>query len=408
MSATKYILGEVVGIGGMGIVHRAVAEGSDTPVAIKQLRPELVAEPTMVRRFQTELRVGQVLAHPNIARLVDLGDTPAGLPFMVMAWADGESLASRIAHAGAMDEIDAVAIVTRLLDALSYAHDQGITHGDVKSANVLVAGDGDAAAITLIDWGLARFLAEPAARATEFVAGTPGYMAPELLRGEPTEVSSDVYAAGVILYELLTGSAPFGAGTGSEIAQRQLHGEIEPPSARVPGRSITPSLEDAVVRSIARDPADRFASAHELARAIAGVTPVFSSELFSNRPTHDFGPAVPSRSCLAHGTESAMECTDEDHDAAIAEACLSRASELLAVRDLRGSAQQLERAVDALRLSANPSAALWPVLLSLAAVHSGLGDRASARKIAGEAKQHAELASAELGMKRADALLGRL
>ena len=117
---------------------------------------------------------------------------------------------------------------------------------------------------------------------------------------------------------------------------------------------------------------------------------------------------VPGRRRLAHGTESAMEFTDEDHDAAIAEAYLSRASELLATRDLRGSAQQRECAVDALRLSTNPSAALWPVLLSLAAVHSGLGDRAAARRIAAEAKQHAQRASAEHGMQRADALLGRL
>jgi serine/threonine protein kinase len=349
-----------------------------------------------------------VLVHPNIARLVDLGDTPAGPPFMVMAWAEGESLASRIARSGAMDESDAVEIVTRLLDALSYAHDRGIVHGDVKSANVLVAGEGHAVVVTLIDWGLARFLAEPAARATDFVAGTPGYMSPEVLRGDPAGINSDVYAAGVILYELLTGSAPFGTGTGSEIAQRQLHGEIEPPSARVPGRSITPSLEDAVVRSIACEPGDRFASANELARAIASVMPVFASELFSNRPTQDFPAVRPSRPRLASGTETEMEFTDEDHDAAIAEAYLSRASELLATRDLRGSAQQLERAVDALRLSANPSPALWPVLLSLAAVHSGLGDRAAARRIAAEAKQHAQRASAELGMQRADALLGRL
>jgi serine/threonine protein kinase len=408
MTTTKYILGEVVGSGGMGIVHRAVAEGSTTPVAIKQLRPELVAEPLMVRRFETELRVGQTLAHPNIVRLVDFGDTPLGPPFLVMAWAEGESLASRIARAGAMDESDAVAIVTRLLDALSYAHDRGIVHGDVKSANVLLAGDADAAAVTLIDWGLARFLAEPAARATHFVAGTPGYMAPEVLRGDAPEISSDVYAAGVILYELLTGSAPFGTGTGPEISGRQLRGEIDPPSTRVPGRAITPSLEQAVIRSIARSPADRFASAHELARAIANVTPTFENELFSNRPTLDLGPEVQVRKRLAVGTEPANVTSDADHDAAIAEACLSRASELLAARDLRGSAQQLQRAVDALRLSQDPSAALWPVLLSLAAVHSGLGDRANARRIAAEAKQHAQRASAAVGMQRAEALLGRL
>ncbi len=152
MTATKYILSDVVGTGGMGIVHRAVAEGSSTPVAIKQLRPELVAEPLMVRRFETELRVGQALVHPNIVRLVDHGDTPLGPPFLVMAWADGESLATLLSHGGAMEEIDAVSIVSRLCEALAFAHEHGVAHGDVKPANVLVAGEGDAAMVTLIDW----------------------------------------------------------------------------------------------------------------------------------------------------------------------------------------------------------------------------------------------------------------
>jgi len=409
MTATKYILGEVVGSGGMGVVHRAHAEGSAVPVAIKQLRPELVTEPVIVRRFETELRVGQTLVHPNIVRLVDHGDTPLGPPFLVMAWAEGESLAARIARDGAMHEGDAVTIVTQLLDALAHAHDHGIAHGDVKSANLLVAGEGETARVTLIDWGLARFLAEPAAPALKFVSGTPGYMAPELLRGAPAQVSSDLYAAGVILYELLTGSSPFGTGTGTEIADRQFRGMLERPSLRVPGRSITPSIEDAVMRALELAPADRFASARELAKALTGSTSMREFELLSNRPTLDLGPEVqPGRPRLAVGTEPTAEATDAVHDVAIAESCLSRASELLAARDLKGSAQMLQRAVDSLRLSADPSAALWPVLLSLAAVHSGLGDRASARRAALEARQHAERASAQVGMQRADSLLGRL
>lgn len=407
MTATKYILGELVGSGGMGVVHRAHAEGTTVPVAIKQLRPELVAEPVIVRRFETELRVGQTLVHPNIAHLVDHGDTPLGPPFLVMAWAEGESLATRIARDGAMHEGDAVAIVTQLLDALAHAHEHGIAHGDVKSANLLVAGEGEKVRVTLIDWGLARFLAEPAEPAVKFVAGTPGYMAPELLRGAPTQVSTDLYAAGVILYELLTGSAPFGAGSGTEIADRQLRGVLERPSLRVPGRTITPSIEDAVMRALELAAADRFASARELAHALTGSASMLEYELLSNRPTLDL-EVPPSRRRIAVGTEPTAEASDADHDVAIAESCLSRASELLAARDLRGSAEMLQRAVDSLRLSADPSAALWPVLLSLAAVHSGLGDRTNARRAALEAKQHAERSAAEVGMKRADTLLGRL
>ncbi len=227
-----------------------------------------------------------------------------------------------------------------------------------------------------------------------------------MLRGEPAGISSDVYAAGVILYELLTGSPPFGTGSGPEISERQLRGEIEPLSSRVPGRQITPSLELAVIRSLSRSPGDRFATAPDLAAAIACSAPQVTSDLFSNRPTQDWdAPPVRTR---ARGTEPVSDLSDEAHDAVIAEACLSRASELLAARDLAGSAKQLARAVDALRLSQNPSAALWPVLLSLAAVHTGLGDIAAARRIATEAKQHAKRASAEIGMRRADALLARL
>lgn len=395
MTATKYILGDLVGRGGMGIVHRAVVEGSATLVAIKQLRPELVTEPLMVRRFETELRVGQALTHPNIVRLVDHGDTPLGPPFLVMAWAEGESLATRLSRAGAMEEIDAVAIVSRLCDALSFAHEHGIAHGDVKPANVLVAGDGETATVTLIDWGLAQFLGEPEERATKFIAGTPGYMAPEVLRGMSAGISSDIYAAGVILYELLTGSPPFGTGSGPEISERQLRGEIEPLSARVPGRSITPSLEQAVIRSLARSPGDRFMTPRDFAHAITVASPAESNALLSSRPTQDWeSPPLP--------------LTDAHHDAAIAEAYLSRASELLAARDLAGSALHLARAVDALKLSQNPSAALWPVLLSLAAVHTGLGDLSTARRIAAEARQHAQRAGAQLGMRRADSLLARL
>jgi len=408
MTATKYTLGEVVGTGGMGIVHRATAEGSDTPLAIKQLRPEYVTEPMIVRRFETELRAVQTLVHPNIVRLVDHGDTPLGPPFLVMEWAEGESLSARIAHSGAMEEGDAIAIVARLCNALTHAHENGIAHGDVKSANVLVAGQGDAVRVTLIDWGLARFLGEPEERSTKFVAGTPGYMAPEVLRGELASVRSDVYAAGVILYELLTGSTPFGTGSGPEISERQLHGEFLAPSARVPGRMITPGLEQAVIRALSRSPRERFATAQELARAIAQAAPVFVNEMYANRPTQDWGPEAQAARRLAFGTEPLVETSDEAHDAQIAEACLSRASELLAARDLRGSAQQLQRAVDALRLSIDPSNALWPVLLSLAAVHSGLGDRANARRAALEAKQHAQRAFAEVGIQRAEALLGRL
>ncbi len=405
----KYILGDLVGTGGMGVVHRAVVEGQAAPVAVKQLRPEISDEPVMIQRFETELRVGRVLNHPNIARMIDFGDTPAGLPFLVMAWAEGEPLGTRLARTGALPERDAVAIATRLLDALTYAHDRGIAHGDVKSDNLLVAGGGDAPTVTLIDWGLARFLAEPAGRATEYVSGTPGYMAPEVLVGDPPTTSSDLYAAGVILFELLTGTPPFGTGSGTEIAERQLAGVLEPPSVRAPERRISPSLDRAVIRSLALAPTDRYATARELAAAItlptpraetvAAVAPSVASEILANRRTLDWTPHTETRRRLALGRRQPAP-----NESAIATACLSRVSGLLEAHRLRDAARELERAI----AQTTTPHMRWPLILSLAAVHSGLGHREDAIRLAGEAWEHSRRAHAPVGEIRAEALLRKV
>lgn len=425
MSPTKYILGEIAGAGGMGVVHRAVADGQPGSFAIKQLRPELVNETAMVRRFENELRVGRLLQHPNIVRVVDDGDTAAGPPFFAMEWVEGEPLGRRIARGGASSTHEAIAIITRLLDALAYAHDHGVVHGDVKADNVLVAGQGEDLQVTLIDWGLARFLAEPVTIATDFVSGTPGYMSPEVLHGEPPGIPADLYAAGVLLYELLTGVSPFGRGEPADIVERQLYGEIEPPSTLIPGRTLDHRLEVAILHTLAKEPAQRPASARVLADAIAlhaNAPEVWSppseapslavAEFSASAATRDWRPNPSTRRRLAIGTSDARLAVEaalsRDDGNEIAAAYLARASELLSRHQLRESARQLQLAVDTLDLTSDPSAALWPVLLSLAAIHGGLGDRPHARRIAQEARGHAERAHAEIGVRRADALLRRL
>jgi len=388
--STRYVLGPVVGTGGMGVIHRAVADGSSTPVAVKQLRPELVGDPAMVARLETELRVGRELAHPNIARLIDFGDTPAGPPFLVMAWAEGEPLGNLLARIGALPERDCIEIARALLAALGHAHDRGIAHGDVKADNLLVTSGDSPRTVTLIDWGLARFLDEPAERATDLVSGTPGYMAPEVLMGDPPSIRSDLYAAGVVLYEMLTGSAPFGRGTSSEIAERQLTGGLEPPSVRAPERGISNVLDAAVMRALSVIPAKRFARAEELAAALdASSVRTAAIEIVSPRIVSEL---------------RALRRSESPSEQAVAASCLATVSALLEAHRLSEAASELEQTLARTRAHQ----ARWPLLLSLAAIQSGLGRRDAAIRLAEEAREASRRAHAHVGEVRAEALLRRV
>jgi len=403
----KYIVGKLAGIGGMGFVHQATVEGVPGAYAIKQLRPEVAADPEVRRRFATEIRVGSALDHPHIANVIDHGDTPTGEPFLVMPWIEGHPLGPALLKHGPVPLDDALVIASRLLDALAYAHEHGVVHGDVKADNVLVAGTGKDLSVTLIDWGLARFLAEPAAVSVDVVSGTPGYMAPEVLRGQPHGIASDIYGAGVVVYELLTGVPPFGPADSTDIVRRQLEGLVDPPSVRAPDRGIPVELDRVVLRALDREAAYRFAGARAFARALArggslargsGEIPLdeLKAEYTSTRglsgPTQDWPPPVET-------------VGDED---AIATVSLRRASFLVGEHRLRDSARELMSTLERLRERPTPPEVLWPVLLSLAAVQLGLGERGAARRSAVEARELATRAHAEVGRRRAAELLARI
>lgn len=417
MPAKKYIVGELAGIGGMGFVHKAVVEGEPGTFAIKQLRPEMARDPDVRARFDTERRVGQALEHPFIAGVLDHGDTPTGEPFLVMRWVDGQPLGPRILRHGPISVDDALVIAARLLEALAYAHERGVVHGDIKADNLIVSGTGPDLAVTLIDWGLGRFLAEPASVATELVSGTPGYMAPEVLRGQPHGIASDIYAAGVVVYELLTGKPPFGAG--ADIVRRQLDGDVTVPSAMAPERGIPPELDHVVMRAIDREAERRYSGARSFAKALARGSrfaagsgeielPPLAARSFEPElrgPTVDWHPHTGTRRRLALGTGEDRAIGDED---AIATVSLRRASDLVGEHRLRDSARELLAALETLRARTTPPDVLWPVLLSLAAVQLGLGERGAARRSAREARELAVEARAEVGRTRADDLLARI
>lgn len=271
-----YLLGSRIGIGGMGVVYEAMALGRGERVAIKFLLPERAQDPRARRQFIDEAIAAQVIEHPNVVRVLDGGTTASGEPFVVMELVHGEPLGRRLHREGPLSRARSVDLAQQILAALTCVHGAGIVHADIKSDNVLLAVEGGGYRAKLIDFGLARvqFAADDPSRlpaTEEWLSGTPEYMAPEVIRGEGTTFASDLYAVGIILYEMLTGSTPFGGGKPSDVVRRHLEDEVVPPSVRCPSGDLPPALEAIVLRALQKEPCDRFASATEFGAALAAV-----------------------------------------------------------------------------------------------------------------------------------------
>ena len=259
----------------MGIVYRAEHVHLGRPVAIKFLHQVLARDPQIAARFQLEALAAAKLDHPNSVAVLDFGEAPDGTPFMVMEYVRGRTL-RQLAAEGAMSPARVISIVRQVLSALEAAHAAGIVHADVKTENVLVEQRSDGERAKLVDFGLARIgrAVEDGprdARGEPFVSGTPDYMAPEVILGESPGPASDIYAVGVMLYELLTGVTPFGGGRSIDIFTRHVQDDLVPPSVRFPEHDIPRLLEAVVARAMEKDPAKRFASAAAFAQALATV-----------------------------------------------------------------------------------------------------------------------------------------
>jgi serine/threonine protein kinase len=258
--ADRYELGETIGRGAMGEVHagRDLRLGRD--VAIKVLRADMAGQPSVRQRFEAEARLAARLLHPNVVAVFDCGEH-AGVPYVVMERLSGRTLADDIA-AGPLDSALVRTIGVQILDALGAAHAAGVVHRDVKPGNVLAATPG---CWKVGDFGIAKSLevSDPTLTVAGMVIGTPAYLAPERLAGGPATVSSDLYAAGVVLYEALTGRRPVKEGAPvaalAAATPTPLH-ELRP--------DVPMALAQIVMRAIARDPTARFDSAHAMAEAL--------------------------------------------------------------------------------------------------------------------------------------------
>jgi serine/threonine-protein kinase len=269
----QYEIVEKLGRGGMANVYKAFHAGLAVHRAIKVIRPDLSGSKNFDERFQREARAVAALRHPNIVQMHDFG-RHEDLFYMVMEFVDGEDLKARIRSDGPVRPLEeSVRIAQELALALGYAHERGVLHRDVKPDNVMLSSDGQ---VILTDFGIAKVLGsdDPQLTAAGAEIGTPNYMAPELVMGKvPASASSDLYAVGMVLYEMLTAEAPFAADTPLAVLHRVLHDPVTPPREFQP--DIPEALQEAVLKAMAFEVEDRYESADALIegieRGLAGV-----------------------------------------------------------------------------------------------------------------------------------------
>lgn len=265
-TVNQFRIQEVLGAGGMGVAYRAQDTRLGRAVALKFLLPEYARDAIAKQRLLHEARTASTLDHPNVCTLLEICDSPHG-PFLAMPAYPGETLQQQLARKGRIDPDEAVAIFRQVLRGLAAAHEAGITHRDLKPGNLLRTPDGT---VKILDFGLAR-AGDVTRTRPHMRAGTVAYMSPEQLRGAAIDARSDLWSAGVVLYELLTGVRPFGSGADLSTIYLILHEEPASPSSRAPG--IPAWLDDVVLRLLRRDPAQRFADAAAVLTALDAEAP---------------------------------------------------------------------------------------------------------------------------------------
>ncbi|GMV22628.1 MAG: hypothetical protein AMXMBFR57_25770 [Acidimicrobiia bacterium] len=278
----RYRIIGLLGRGGMGEVYRADDLRLGQPVAIKLLPESLASDPQRLVQFHNEVRTARQVSHPNVCRVYDIGDmvrtsgsAATHQLYLTMEYVDGEDLASLLKRIGRLPEDKALDLARQICAGLGAAHAKGIIHRDLKPANVMLDGEGQA---RLMDFGLASL-----GTTTDVRSGTPAYMAPEQLSGTAVTPLSDIYALGLVLYELFTGRRAFQARTLGELVELQQSGTIAPPSTLVSG--LAPAVERVILRCLSVDPTARPASAMAVAAALPGGDPLAAALAAGETPS---------------------------------------------------------------------------------------------------------------------------
>jgi serine/threonine protein kinase len=254
-----YRIEKLVARSGMASIWRGTDISSGRPVAIKIPHPEMEADPVFFDRFQREQEIGRKLDHPYVMKV--FSDDQRSDVYMVMEWVEGRLLREILREQGKLPIERAVRITTKIAEALSYIHAHGVVHRDLKPENIMVNGDDE---IKLIDFGIAG---NEGSRRLTFaklsqLMGTPDYISPEQVKGKRGDGRSDIYALGVMLYEMLTGKVPFEGPNAFAIMNERLLNNPVPPRELDP--KISPELQEIIYRAIERDPKNRYAAAREM------------------------------------------------------------------------------------------------------------------------------------------------
>lgn len=258
-----YRITELIGTGGMAHVYRAVSIATRRNVAVKVLKEEYRNDPDFLRRFERESRAILHFSHPNIVRAYGIGEYE-GLPYIIMEYVEGRTLKDILLETGPLSEKRAVDITSQILLALAAAHKEGIVHRDVKPQNVIITPDGTA---KLADFGIARDTgADTRTFSGDKVVGSVQYISPEQAMGKDVTAAADLYSAGVMLYELVTGTVPFTADSSVSVALMHISDPPEEPAVRNP--ALSPAINAAILKALQKTPEERFPSAGEMRRVL--------------------------------------------------------------------------------------------------------------------------------------------
>jgi hypothetical protein len=278
----RYRIIGLLGRGGMGEVYRADDLRLGQPVALKLLPDTLASDPQRLAQFHNEVRTARQVSHPNVCTVYDIGDlaAPGSDPprhqlFLTMEYVDGENLSTLLRRIGRLPEDKAIDIARQVCAGVAAAHARGVIHRDLKPANIMLDNAGH---VRLMDFGLASI-----GEVSDVRAGTPAYMAPEQLDGTGVTPRSDIFALGLVLYELFTGKRAFHAKTVHELVEQHHTGTIVPPSTLVPG--LNPAIEQVILRCLRHTPAERPASALSVSAALPGGDPLAAALAAGETPS---------------------------------------------------------------------------------------------------------------------------
>jgi serine/threonine-protein kinase len=251
----RYRVEARIATGGMSTVYRGIDVRLGRPVALKVMDARYAGDQQFLTRFHREARAIASLKHPGLVAIYDQGNDPTH-PFLVMELIEGGTLRELLRERGPMPPHAAVAVLRPVLGGLGVAHRAGLVHRDIKPENVLISDDGE---VKLVDFGLVRAIAEAGITSTSVILGTAAYLSPEQVLGADTGPRSDVYSAGIMAFELLTGTTPFTGDSAITVANQRLDQDVPPPSSVIDG--VPDQFDDFIARATARDPDGRFADA---------------------------------------------------------------------------------------------------------------------------------------------------